>query len=327
MSQAIASAWYRGAAWLWLLWPLALLFGLVVRLRRALYRHGLLSAERFPVPVLVVGNITAGGTGKTPLTAALVRWLQAAGWRPAVVSRGYGGRADYPLRVRADMSPALCGDEPLALHRRCGVPVMVDPQRARAVAALLQDNACDIVLCDDGLQHYALARDVEIVVIDGARGLGNGQLLPAGPLREPPSRLAAVDFVVVNGDAAAWPLAHGMQLRPQPWQLLCADASAVAPVPPARLHAVAGIGNPARFFAALQVQGFDIVPHAFADHHAFTAGDLDFGDDLPVVMTEKDAVKCQAFARANWWQVPVEAELPEVFWQALATRLQTLRPH
>lgn len=325
MSQALASAWYRGAAWLWLLWPLALLFGLVARLRRELYRRGLLSSARFPVPVLVVGNITAGGTGKTPLTAALVRWLQAAGWRPAVVSRGYGGRADYPLAVRADMSPALCGDEPLALQRRCGVPVMVDPQRARAVAALLQQDACDIVLCDDGLQHYALARDIEIAVVDGARGLGNRQLLPAGPLREPPSRLGTVDLVVVNGAAALWPGAHGMQLQPQPWQPVQAASSERPPRPPARLHAVAGIGNPARFFAALQAQGYDVIPHAFADHHAFTASDLAFGDDLPVVMTEKDAVKCQAFARAHWWQVPVEAELPAAFWQALATKLQTLR--
>lgn len=319
------AAWYRGAPWLWLLWPLSWLFMLVAALRRGLYRAGLRPVWRAPVPVIVVGNVTVGGTGKTPLTQALVARLRREGWRPGIVSRGYGGRAAYPLRVTAQTSPAEAGDEPLSLQLATGAPVMVDPRRARGVAALLAQSDCDIVLCDDGLQHYALARDVEIVVIDGARGLGNGLRLPAGPLREAPARLAEADFVVVNGDAAAWPGAYAMQLRALPWQPLY-STGITPPAPPARVHAVAGIGHPERFFAALTAAGYEVIAHPFADHHAFTALDLAFDDGLPVVMTAKDAVKCRAFARENWWQVPVEAVLPDTFWTALRDTLTRKAP-
>lgn len=324
MSNALVRAWYGGGAWPLLLAPLSLLYGIVTGLRRGLYRAGLLPSTRFPVPVVVVGNITAGGTGKTPLIEVLVRELRARGWRPGIVSRGYGGRAaNYPLVLSAATPAAEGGDEPVLLHRRTGAPVVVDPVRARAVVRLLAQGDCDVVLCDDGLQHYALARDIEIAVVDGARGLGNGWLLPAGPLREGAGRLAQVDFVVVNGEGGDWPRATRMQLRPEDWRALGGEGGA-PPAPGSRVHAVAGIGNPGRFFAALRAAGYDVVEHAFPDHHAYIAADLDFGDALPVVMTEKDMVKCQSLPARQWWYLPVRAELPAAFFDRLNGRLAAL---
>ncbi|MDP2228590.1 MAG: tetraacyldisaccharide 4'-kinase [Moraxellaceae bacterium] len=324
MSQRLVNAWYARSPWPWLLLPLAFLYALVTRLRRFFYRTGVLRSTKFPVPVVVIGNITAGGTGKTPLTLALIDILQADGWRPGIVSRGYGGKANYPLSVQADTPAAVAGDEPLALQRRSGVPVVVDPLRARAVDFLLQQTDCNIVLCDDGLQHYALGRDIEVVVIDGARGLGNRLPLPAGPLREPPSRLATADFVVINGGDVEWPDAHRMRLEPGAWYGL-ADKTRTPPLSGARIHAIAGIGNPSRFFSQLALAGYDVVPHPFPDHHVFTAADLAFDDGLPVVMTEKDAVKCEGFAQVNWWVVPVTAQLPPAFHDGLLQRLQAFR--
>ncbi|HCT40431.1 MAG TPA: tetraacyldisaccharide 4'-kinase [Moraxellaceae bacterium] len=317
----MVTAWYRGHPLLWLLWPFSVVYALVTELRRFLYRHKWLASQRFRLPVIVVGNITVGGTGKTPLTLALISFLREQGYRPAVVSRGYGGHAEYPYQLNEQSTPAESGDEPLAIFRRTGVPVVVDPVRTRAVSWLQQHTDCNVVLCDDGLQHYALERDIEIAVIDGGRGLGNRLLLPAGPLREPVSRLASVDLVVVNGEGMQWPGASVMQLQPQPWRPLHSGASAT-PVPGARVHAVAGIGNPQRFFAQLQAQGFDVVPHAFADHHAYSARDFAFAEALSVVMTEKDAVKCAGFAAENWWYVPVQAVLPPVFLDGLLQRLR-----
>lgn len=325
MSQALARAWYDGRAWPLLLAPLSLLYGLLAALRRLLYRLGLLRTQRLPAPVVVIGNISVGGTGKTPLTEALVAALRARGLRPGVVSRGYGGRAPrYPLRLGAETGPDVAGDEPAMLFRRTGVPLVVDPRRARGAAHLLASGDCDVVLCDDGLQHLALARDIEIAVVDGARGFGNGCLLPAGPLREPVRRLRKVDYVVVNGDGEPWPGAIRMSLVPQSWQPL-GDTTAVPPEAGSRLHAVAGIGNPGRFFDMLRAQGFEVVEHAFPDHHAYTAADLDFGDDLPVVMTEKDGVKCRALASARGWIVPVRADLPAPFVDSLTGRIAALR--
>lgn len=324
MRQWLTAAWHRGHPLLWLLWPLTLLYAFVTGLRRFAYRARLLPVRRFRVPVIIVGNVTVGGTGKTPLTLALIERLRAEGFRPGVVSRGYGGKAAYPLLLDQAVTAAQAGDEPVAIFRRAHVPVVVDPKRTRAVATLLREAKCDVVLCDDGLQHYALARDIEIVVVDALRGLGNRQLLPAGPLREPASRLARVDYVVVNGSAQSWPGAFAMQLQPQPWRAL-REGGASPPPNGARLHAVAGIGNPERFFTQLRQQGFDVVPHAFPDHHAYVASDLDFGDGVPVVMTEKDAVKCAHFAAENWWYVPVAAQLPEIFFSALLRQLRGLK--
>lgn len=324
MSQGLARAWYEGRAWLWLLAPLALLYALVSALRRALYRAGVLRVHRFPVPVVVIGNIAVGGTGKTPLTEALIRLLRERGLRPGVVSRGYGGHAGaYPLRVDARTEATEAGDEPVMLHRRTGVPVVVDPVRVRAVRALLAGGDCDVVLCDDGLQHYALARDLEIAVVDGRRGIGNGWRLPAGPLREPVSRLRTVDHVVVNGEAGDWPGAVPMRLLPEAWVPLGQEGAA-APAPGSRLHAVAGIGHPERFFETLRAQGFDVVGHAFPDHHDYAAAELAFGDDLPVVMTEKDAVKCQALPLRHAWYVPVRADLPAAFLDRLYGQIAAL---
>jgi tetraacyldisaccharide 4'-kinase len=324
VSQWLTNAWHRGHAALWLLWPLSLLYALTITLRRAAYCHGVFSSRNFSVPIVVIGNITVGGTGKTPLTLALIERLQREGFHPGVVSRGYGGHADYPLRLDANTTALQAGDEPVSIYRRTAVPVVVDPRRGRAVEFLLQKTNCDVVLCDDGLQHYALARDIEIAVIDGARGVGNGWLLPAGPLREPRRRLSTVDYVVVNGAGFSWPDAYAMQLQPLPWKNI-REASLTAPKRGDRIHAAAGIGNPPRFFAQLQAQGFDVIAHAFPDHHEYVAADLEFNDGLPVVMTEKDAVKCEKFAAENWWSLPVSAELPEDFYQKFLQQLNAIK--
>jgi tetraacyldisaccharide 4'-kinase len=300
---------------------LAGLYGGLAGLRRRAYAAGWLRRHSAPVPVVVVGNIAVGGTGKTPLTIALVERLRAAGWNPGVASRGYGrsgeGRAAW---VDRQTDPAVGGDEPVLIARRTGAKVRVSRDRV-AAARDLAAAGCDIVVCDDGLQHYRLARDVEVAVIDGARRYGNGRLLPAGPLREPPERAERCDFRVINGGEAGfgeWP----MRLR-------IGDALPLAggrPAPLAsfagqRVHALAGIGNPERFFAVLRGAGIAVVPHAFADHHRYQPGDFAFGSRLPVLMTEKDAVKCATIAPELSYSVPVEAELPEAFWVALLDRL------
>lgn len=321
-----AERWHDGHGLFRLLLPLGWLFRGITAWRRYAYQRGWLNAWRAPVPVIVIGNITVGGTGKTPLTLALVDHLCAAGWRPGIVSRGYGGQADYPARVSPASLAAVVGDEPLLLARRSGVPVVVDPLRARGVQHLLAHSDCNLIVCDDGLQHYALARDIEIAVIDGQRGFGSGLPLPAGPLREPPERLASVDFCVVNGDwlpARALPVAAAtMTLAPGPWLPVTGEGE-----PPASgaVHAVAGIGHPPRFFALLERLGYEPIRHPFPDHHAYSAGDLEFTPALPVVMTEKDAVKCAGVAPADTWFVPVQAMLPDNFWQALLARLAAWR--
>lgn len=324
MKQWWTTAWYRGHPALFLLWPLSFLYGCLSALRRQVYHRGLLPSRHFPVPVLVIGNITVGGTGKTPMTLALIKRLQQEGFRPGVVSRGYGGSAAYPLRVSDSVGVEETGDEPMTIFRRSGVPVVVDPKRPRAVSLLLQDTDCDLVLSDDGLQHYALARDIEIAVVDGARGLGNQLLLPAGPLRETAARLASVDYVIVNGDGFSFPGAYPMQLVPEPWQNLH-KAKQPLPEPGSRIHAVAGIGNPERFFTQLRAQGFEVMAHAFPDHHAYVAADFAFSDGAPVVMTEKDAVKCMDLAADSWWFVPVSADLPEPFYLSLLQQLQATK--
>ncbi|HEY9111987.1 MAG TPA: tetraacyldisaccharide 4'-kinase [Rhodanobacteraceae bacterium] len=313
--------WYQDRLPPWWTLPLATLYGGVSGLRRALYRHGGLRARKLPVPVVVVGNIVAGGAGKTPLTIALVGALRARGFKPGVVSRGYGGTARAPMLLDTHPDAAVVGDEPALIRMRTSVPVAIGVDRC-AAARLLLDQGVGVVVADDGLQHYALARDIEICVVDGARRFGNGRLLPAGPLREPISRLREVDFVVCNG--------AGPDVGEIPMRL--ALAAAVALADPAatrplvafagqRVHAVAGIGHPPRFFDALRASGIGVTGHPFADHHRYTISDLDFGDGLPVLMTEKDAVKCRRFAQPHWWSVPVTAELPESFFDAVAARL------
>lgn len=322
IADELQACWYGDRPPPWWTLPLAALYGCVTGARHALYQRGWLRATRLPVPVIVVGNLVAGGAGKTPLTIALAQALRARGWQPGVVSRGYGGTARAPVLLNAQPDPGVVGDEPALIRLRTGLPVAVGADRV-AAAYLLLAQGVNVVVADDGLQHYALARDVEICVIDGARRFGNGRLLPAGPLREPLSRLDAVDFRVCNGGV---PHANEYAMR-----LVLADAVALSGTPRTRalaayvgqrVHAVAGIGHPPRFFAALRTCGLDVIEHAFADHHRYTAGELEFGDGLPVLMTEKDAVKCRGFAAADWWSVPVSAELPAASFDAVFGRLE-----
>lgn len=322
--------WHQGHFSLRLLLPLSWLFSWLAARRKRAYASGKKPTWRASVPIIVVGNISVGGTGKTPLTQAIVLQLQAAGWRPGIISRGYGGSCEYPCQVSAQATPAQVGDEPLLLARACGVPVVVDPVRSRGAAFLLaQHPECDVIISDDGLQHYALERDIEIAVIDGKRGLGSGWALPAGPLREPPARLNEVDFVVLNG---SWHLAtpmpenaHTMVLEPQPWLPVCLEQADQTPPLKGPVHAIAGIGHPPRFFELLASLGYGPEPHSFPDHYAYRAEDLRFEPPLPLVMTEKDAVKCAQFAPPNSWYVPVRAMLPDAFWQELLVRLAEIK--
>jgi tetraacyldisaccharide 4'-kinase len=316
--------------------PLAVAFRALSALRRALYRAGILRAWKAPVPVVVVGNITAGGTGKTPLVIAVVEALRAAGRRPGVVSRGYGRVPPTDADPRGVVrvlpgvaTPEYFGDEPVLIARRTGVPVYLSPDRPAAARALLAAHPeVDVLVSDDGLQHYALARDVEIAVVDGERGFGNGLPLPSGPLREPVSRLREVDCAVVNGgnsDRVPAPRQFAMRLAGECFVSFAGEELAPAEFALAargrRVAAVAGIGHPARFFAHLVRLGVSVERHPFPDHHHFQPGELRLpGADL-VVMTEKDAVKCAAFADARMWFLRVEAALPPEFDAFLLERL------
>lgn len=300
----------RSPLWL-LLWPFSLLYGLVSGLIRLSYRRGWRRSWRAPLPVVVVGNLTAGGNGKTPVVIWLVQALQQRGLRPGVVSRGYGGKAEhYPLLVDHTTTALQAGDEPVLIAQRTGVPVAVAPKRREAVEALIAHHPVDLIITDDGLQHYALQRDIEIVVIDGVRRFGNGWWLPAGPMRERADRLASVDGIIVNGGIAN---AGEIAMSLQPAQAVNMQSGArCALAELTHVVAVAGIGHPPRFFATLKQQG--LTPEAeiaFADHHAYSEAELQALTTArqTLLMTEKDAVKCRAFARDNWWYLPVDAEL------------------
>ena len=311
-----------------LLLPLAGLFIGLAALRRAAYRIGVFKATRLPVPVVVIGNITVGGTGKTPLTMWLVQHLRAAGFTPGVVSRGYGGRATtWPQWVTADSDPTQVGDEPVLITQRTDCPVAVAPQRVAAARMLLERTPCDVLICDDGLQHYALARDVEIAVVDVARNFGNGWRLPAGPLRESVARLRTVDFVVMHGVASAAEFSLQLELASVYNLRDTASVRDIASFATGVVHAVAGIGHPARFFQQLRAAGVQLIEHPFPDHHAYTAGDINFGDDLPVLMTEKDAVKCRAFAAAHCWAVTAHARVDERLATLVIEKLKKVSVH
>jgi tetraacyldisaccharide 4'-kinase len=318
--RQIEQMWYSREKPLWLA-PLSGLYGVLMSLRALLYRIGLRHRVKVDVPVVVVGNLTVGGTGKTPLVAWLAGHLAASGLRVAIVSRGYGGRARGVTRVTVHSRPSEVGDEPLLLARRAQATVFIGRDRVATAKAAVGDGA-DIVLCDDGLQHLALVRQCEIVVIDGRRGFGNGCLLPRGPLRESPRRLRRVNAVVMNGanTAAGFQVPAFVKHTLFTMNLQPGDARPVAGQGALRalstfrgggVHAVAAIGNPQRFFDTLRAAGLTIYEHAMPDHHPFKPGDLDFGDTLPVLMTEKDAVKCAAFADERCWYVPVTAEFPD----------------
>jgi tetraacyldisaccharide 4'-kinase len=313
--------WYR-LSWVSLgLAPLAAAFGAAVFVRRLAFRAGWLRVERLPVPVVVVGNLVAGGTGKTPLVLWLVRALRARGFLPGIVSRGYRGSNRVPQEVSPAGGAERFGDEPILLAERSGAPVWIGRDRAAAGRRLLAARPeCDVLVCDDGLQHYALARDFEIAVED-ERGSGNGLLLPAGPLRESASR--PVDAVVLNG-APPRAGAFAMRLEPAGLRRVADPGAAVAidSLRGKRLHAVAGIGNPRRFFATLEELGLAFTPHAFPDHHAFAARDLDYPDCDAVLMTEKDAVKCRRFARDDLLALRVEARVDDRLADSIAARIR-----
>jgi len=317
--QRLQDIWYgKSSAYIPLL-PLSWLYCAAAGIRRLAYRSGLLGTTRLNSRVIVVGNISVGGTGKTPLVIALAERLQQAGLRVGILTRGYLGRASHwPQPVSAGSDPQQLGDEAVLLARKTRTTVFAGPQRVAAARALLQVSPCDVLLCDDGLQHYALHRDVEIATVDVTRGHGNGFCLPAGPLREPASRLQQVDAVVslgggsVHSDYAMQLVAAAACRIMDPVNRRDLELFQGSPV-----HAVAGIGDPERFFAMLRRAGLTIQTHRFADHHPFRASDLDFGDNRPVLMTEKDAVKCEAFSKANWWSVPVNAQLDTAFYDWL----------
>src|SRR5262245_8053464 len=318
--RAIEKMWYgpKGSAWLA---PLSWMYGGVMALRSVSYRLGLRHRIKVGVPVVVVGNLTVGGTGKTPLVAWLSTKLSAVGMKVAIISRGYGGRARKVTRVTLHSRASEVGDEPLLLARRAQATVFIGRDRVAAARAAVADGA-DIVISDDGLQHLSLVRQCEIVVIDGQRGFGNGALLPRGPLRESPRRLRRVNAVVVNGalTAADFQLprflsrtAFTMRMQPGDARPVAGSAAlrSLASFRGSGVHAVAAIGNPQRFFDMLRQAGLTLYEHPMPDHHAFKAGDLNFGDTLPVLMTEKDAVKCAAFADERCWYVPVTADFSE----------------
>jgi tetraacyldisaccharide 4'-kinase len=308
-----------------LLYPASLLFRALVAVRRAAYSAGILPSRRVPVPVIIVGNITVGGTGKTPLALWLAEFLARQGRRPGIVSRGHQSAIGGPHPVAPDGDPARFGDEPVLLARRSGCPVWIGRDRVAAARALLEAHpACDTLISDDGLQHYRLQRDVELLVIDGARRLGNRWMLPAGPLREPPSRLREADALVVNGEAARFgdhEPALSMRLEGATFLSVLNPARSVGPehFRGHAVHAVAGIGHPPRFFAHLRSLGIDFEAHAFEDHHAFTPHDLAFADAEAILMTEKDAVKCAAFASEKCWALRVDA-VPDAALGALVLR-------
>lgn len=318
--------WYRLSPLHLLLYPLSLLFRTLSALRRFLYRSGILASVRLPVPVVVVGNISVGGTGKTPLTLWLAQQLIDNGWHPGIVSRGYtkdGRRRDIPHEVSIEDAADMVGDEPLLMAQRALCPVWISRDRPAAAQALLAAHPeCDIILSDDGLQHYRLQRSAEIVVVDGARRFGNGLLLPAGPLREPVSRLYKADAVVVNGGET-----HGgefaMQLAGTGFYNLLNPERVVtaAEFAKQRLHAIAGIGHPQRFFAQLERLGLNAQPHPFPDHHRYTPPDIAFDDADAILMTEKDAVKCAAFATERCWVLRVDAQVSPALTQLILEKV------
>ncbi|NEV63504.1 tetraacyldisaccharide 4'-kinase [Thiorhodococcus minor] len=317
--------WYGKRAVARLLLPLSWLYCAMARVRRWAYRRGLLRSERLAVPVIVVGNLTVGGTGKTPLSLYLAALLRKHGWTPAIIARGYGGKARvWPQRVGANSDPDQVGDEPVLLARRSGCTLVVGPDRVASGRLAIEQSGCDVLLSDDGLQHYALSRDLEIALVDGLRGFGNGYCLPAGPLREPVARLSDADLVVYKGGDG-----QGPAMRLLPGSLVnLAEPGIRRPLEElrgSRVLAVAGIGDPERFFALLEGQGLQIERRPFPDHHRYSRPDVAAWGDRIVVMTEKDAVKCAAFASPHHWYLPVEAHLDAAFEAQFVSKLTGLK--
>ncbi len=324
LQELIELSWLKPNALTVLLWPVSIVYRGLFALRSCLYHWGLLASYRAPVPVVVVGNLTVGGTGKTPLVIYVVQALRQQGYKPGVISRGYHSQApSYPYFVSPDSPPTHAGDEPTLIVKRTQVPMVIGPNRQAAIEALLQQADIDIVISDDGLQHLAMQRDIELCVIDNTSLQNNAQLFPAGPYREPKTRLTSVDLIVEHGASADGVVGNrvpsfAMNLSaaaPQP--LIPGNNREFDPTQP--IHALAGIGNPQRFFKTCQELAYDITPHIFADHHAFSQADIDFSGQ--VLMTEKDAVKCTEIADSRHWYLPVNATLSAKFNAALLEKV------
>jgi len=325
IAEQLDRAWYGKSGLTQILRPFTGLFVSVVYLRRLLYRFKLLKSNKVTVPVIVVGNLTVGGTGKTPLVIWIANYLKTAGYNPGIISRGYTGKArNWPQQVRPDADPTIVGDEAVLISRRTGCPMAVGPKRIDDSRALLKYASIDVIISDDGLQHYALQRDIEIAVIDGIRRFGNRFCLPAGPMREPVSRLDEVDFRVTNGIAAQGE--YGMRYTGDTAiNLVTNEQVALADFRNKDVIAIAGIGHPDKFFNFMRSHGIRLDSRAFPDHYLYKNSDLDFDEDTIVLMTEKDAVKCQRFANNNWWYVPINVELPEEFGKQLVSKLEKHR--
>lgn len=327
MRQWLQRQWTTYSGWHLFLLPAAVLFGALIILRRYLYQHSFLKSHRLAVPVVVVGNINVGGTGKTPVVIWLAQQLTKAGYKPGIISRGYGGSAQHPIYVDENSEPGLVGDEPVLIAMRTHCPVVVSKNRVSAGRYLLSRfSDCNILISDDGLQHYRMQRDVEIVVYDAEKGFGNTMLLPAGPLREAKARLKTVDAVVCNGDSESTATkvnCFNMRLDAGDFYNLKSPTSTLnsAAFVGKKVLAIAGIGNPQRFFNQLTEMGLQFEQHAFADHYAYTPDDFPGADADMIVMTEKDAVKCKAFARENFWVLPVSAVIDNGLLPTILNRL------
>ena len=322
--KRIDAYWYSQNLVAWLLLPLTAFYCLLVFVRRFFYRTQIFKSFELPVPVIVVGNISVGGTGKTPLLISLCELLKQQGYRPGIVSRGYGGDFEGEHLVIKDDEAKQTGDEPYLISRRTDCPIVVGRNRVAAAQLLLKESDCNIILSDDGLQHYRLGRDIEIAIIDRSRQFGNGFCLPSGPLRESVSRLNDVDFVVdhvvdLDKECNSFALQFSDVIN-----LKTTEIKPVSHFHDVQVHAVAGIGHPSRFFNQLKNNGLDVIEHDFPDHYVFTQQDLMFNDDSPVLMTEKDAVKCQEFSGDNLWYVPVNAILSETFHQQFLSKVNAL---
>jgi len=316
----LLKSWQRADGLTIVLWPLSVVYRCLFAMNKLRYRFGFAASYRAPVPVIVVGNISVGGTGKTPLVVFLVEALREAGYTPGVISRGYGGRSDrYPVLVDFNTPAEVCGDEPALIVRRTGVPLCVGPDRSASIKLLLKNNEIDVVVSDDGLQHFAMQRDIEICLIDKTSPQTNHFLLPAGPYREGKSRLSSIDFLV----------SHRTQENSDGGVSMRLEAGKVQPVVDTntrefpedqRIHAIAGIGNPQRFFTTCTRLGLQFDEHVFPDHHRFRKSDIDFAG-AAVLMTEKDAVKCQEIADHCHWYLPVDAKLSAGFIEQLIKKL------
>ncbi len=314
LSELLEETWYNKHPLAYFLLPLSWLYRFIIFVRKQIYKAGLMRVNKFNIPIIVIGNIVAGGTGKSPLTIWLVDYLKQKGRLPGVISRGYGGKLNNSVQqVRVDSNPELVGDEPIMIARKANCPVAIGKNRSKAVEGLLEHENVDVIICDDGLQHHALGRDIEIAVIDGLRRHGNGFCIPAGPLREPVSRLKNVDMVVANARAQ-----RGEFLMEYTYDDLVSlnNPNITKPIQEfsqQTVNAVSGIASPEKFYSYLIRHDLKLIRHKFTDHHQYEYKDLQFDNDYPIIMTEKDAIKCEKFATDNIWYLPIKAVLPDAF--------------